>query len=255
MRPVGLIVACALSAIVVAEAAVFRVAVTPGDAPLPDRALVVLIAAACLIVAVLALPRARALAWAAATLAAGFAAIEVVAAVIGLGPFSSGEPWRDLSALATIALLVAASTALGFAARGLAAASRVARGAVVLLAAAVLVVVAVSIWTVGLAAQATGPGNLAPLRVAARIGIAAIVAGFLLGATRSLWPAFRTAFGIARNERAADGARLWTFLSALADELLPGRVAGRNIAAESERARLAADLHALVLPDLRRAAA
>ena len=39
------------------------------------------------------------------------------------------------------------------------------------------------------------------------------------------------------------------------DELVPGREAGRAEAAESERGRLAADLHAEVLPSLRRALA
>ena len=39
------------------------------------------------------------------------------------------------------------------------------------------------------------------------------------------------------------------------DELVPGRDAGRNEAVESERGRLAADLHAEVLPSLRRALA
>jgi signal transduction histidine kinase len=41
----------------------------------------------------------------------------------------------------------------------------------------------------------------------------------------------------------------------LADELAPGRAADRQRAVEAERARLAEDIHALVLPDLRRAAA
>jgi signal transduction histidine kinase len=48
---------------------------------------------------------------------------------------------------------------------------------------------------------------------------------------------------------------MFGYLRLFADELLPGRGAGRREIAETERARLAADLHALVLPDLRRAAA
>src|SRR3954471_19346502 len=98
MRPVGLIVACALTAIVVAEAALLRAgAPTAGDSSTLDRVLVVLVATALLIVAVLAIPRARALAWAAATLAAGLGAIEVVGAVRALEPFAAGPSWRDLS--------------------------------------------------------------------------------------------------------------------------------------------------------------
>ncbi len=45
------------------------------------------------------------------------------------------------------------------------------------------------------------------------------------------------------------------FLSLLGDELLPTAAASRRVGAQQERARLAADLHAHVLPDLRRAAA
>jgi signal transduction histidine kinase len=46
-----------------------------------------------------------------------------------------------------------------------------------------------------------------------------------------------------------------TFLRLLGDELVPAAAASRRHGAEEERARLAADLHAFVLPDLRRAAA
>jgi len=46
-----------------------------------------------------------------------------------------------------------------------------------------------------------------------------------------------------------------TALRVFVDELVPGREAGRAEAAESERGRLAADLHADVLPSLRRALA
>jgi len=50
-------------------------------------------------------------------------------------------------------------------------------------------------------------------------------------------------------------AGLWRYLGLLADELVPARTDTRRAAAEEERARLAADLHAHVLPELRRAAA
>ncbi len=63
--------------------------------------------------------------------------------------------------------------------------------------------------------------------------------------------------GAAREERAG-GVRRGGALTALrvfVDELVPGREAGRAEAAESERGRLAADLHADVLPTLRRALA
>ena len=256
MRPLGLIAACALTAIVVAEAGVLRFGwETPGDIPLPDRVLVVLTAAALLIVAVLAVPRARGLAWAMVTLAAGAAAVEVVAAVRGVEVFISGSTWRDLSLLAAFALVVASSIAVAFAARDWRTATGPARGSLLLLGATAVVTAGASLWAVVQAGSPVETGQLSPLRTAARIGIATIVGGFLVGAARDLLPPARTAWALARRADAPAGARLWTFLSALADELLPSRVAGRRIVAESERARLAADLHALVLPDLRRAAA
>ena len=62
----------------------------------------------------------------------------------------------------------------------------------------------------------------------------------------------RLAAGEARADRT--GGTL-TVLRVFVDELVPGREAGRAEAAESERGRLAADLHADVLPSLRRALA
>lgn len=254
MRPAGLIVACALTAIVVTEAAVFRVAgPTPGDTPLPDRALVVLIAAAFLIVASLALPRAQVVAWAAATLAAGLGSVEVVGAVRALEPFA-GATWRELSAFAGIALVIAASVAAAFAARDWRSARAMARGWLVLVGVGTIATVAASIWAVVAADVTVEAGRLSPLRIAVRIGLGTTAGGFLVGIARDLGPAARNAYGQSRAQQAS-GRRLWSFVAGLVDQLLPGRLADRRVAAESERARLAADLHALVLPDLRRAAA
>jgi signal transduction histidine kinase len=74
---------------------------------------------------------------------------------------------------------------------------------------------------------------------------------------RDLAPAFartriRLAAGEARSDRTGGALSL---LRVFVDELVPGREAGRAEAAESERGRLAADLHADVLPSLRRALA
>jgi signal transduction histidine kinase len=77
----------------------------------------------------------------------------------------------------------------------------------------------------------------------------------LVGYLRDLGPAVARArrrldSGEAHGDRT--GGAL-TALRVLLDELVPGREAGRAEAAESERGRLAADLHADVLPSLRRA--
>jgi signal transduction histidine kinase len=78
-----------------------------------------------------------------------------------------------------------------------------------------------------------------------------------MGLVRDLAPAFaRTRVRLAAGETRSDrtGGAL-SVLRVFVDELVPGREAGRAEAAESERGRLAADLHADVLPSLRRALA
>ena len=78
-----------------------------------------------------------------------------------------------------------------------------------------------------------------------------------IGLVRDLRPAFaRTRERVAAGERG--GSRTggaWSLLRVFVDELVPGRDVGRHEAAETERGRLAADLHAEVLPSLRRALA
>ena len=118
MRRRGLVVACASAALVVSAAAVLRVATTsPGDTSLVERMLLTLIATALLLVALLALPRAEAAAWAAATLAAGLGSIEVVGAVRGLEPVVSSAAWRNLVPVAGLALAVSALIGAAYAAR------------------------------------------------------------------------------------------------------------------------------------------
>jgi signal transduction histidine kinase len=83
----------------------------------------------------------------------------------------------------------------------------------------------------------------------------------VLGLARDLRPAVtRTRARVAAGEAAGVtvGGRSGDALSVMrtfVDELVPGREAGRAEAAEDERGRLAADLHAEVLPSLRRALA
>jgi signal transduction histidine kinase len=85
----------------------------------------------------------------------------------------------------------------------------------------------------------------------------AILGGLTLtGLLRDLGPAFgRTRARVASeaNEDRAGGPL--SVLRIFVDEVVPGREAGRAEAAEDERGRLAADLHAEVLPSLRRALA
>jgi signal transduction histidine kinase len=188
--------------------------------------------------------------------------------------------------LAWSALIVAA-TASALGATGISREYRALTGLDPNLVLATLVTVALAVPPIVAAAYATAAGRR-PRRVsvaawAAAIGTTALLIGALvkraldgerggvpewawlaivgalwgLGLARDLRPAVtrtrtRLQAGEARPPRpgAAFGV-LRVFL----DELVPGREAGRAEAAESERGRIAADLHAEVLPSLRRALA
>jgi signal transduction histidine kinase len=86
------------------------------------------------------------------------------------------------------------------------------------------------------------------------LGIITILWG--LGLARDLRPAVvRTRTRLRTEGRPNRPGAAFVALRVFLDELVPGREAGRAEAAESERGRLAADLHAEVLPSLRRALA
>jgi signal transduction histidine kinase len=86
------------------------------------------------------------------------------------------------------------------------------------------------------------------------LGIIGILWG--LGLARDLRPAVvRTRTRLRTEGRPNRPGSAFVALRVFLDELVPGREAGRAEAAESERGRLAADLHAEVLPSLRRALA
>lgn len=254
----ALVAAAVVAALLLACASVLRLAVGVGG-PLPDRMVPVLIGAALLLAGLLALPRLAGLAWAALALAALIGALEVVAVVRSLESLATGNAWRDLALMAALALVGAALVAAAYAGRNPGRASTPARAAILVVGIGVLVTGALAARVV----LGDGPRplpltevELTPLRIAARVALATIAGALVLGAVRTVGPAAMRASARSRTEPAdRDGGRLWLFLGLLADELLPARAEGRRRVAESERARLAADLHAHVLPELRRAAA
>jgi len=257
----SLVAACAAAAIVIAEAAILRVGIGgAGVPPLPDRLLSVLVASALLLAALLALPRSAAVAWAGVAAAAAIGTIEAVSAIRSLDGVAVGGAWRDLTALAGLALVLDAAIGATYANRRGRRASLPGRGAATLVGIG-LVATFVAAFSAVLDAsqpvpQSVAAGQLAPLRIAIRLGLLTTAGGFLVGLGSDLVPPARRAFDSWRADpsRPAD-RRLWRFAELLADELLPSRDADRRRAVEGERARLAADLHALVLPELRRAAA
>jgi signal transduction histidine kinase len=257
-RP-GLVVATALTTILVIEAGVLRIAVVDGAATsLADRLVGVLFAAALLLVSLLALPRSPGLAWPTLAVAAELATLEVISVVRSLEPSTPGAAWRDLATLAGSALVAAALVALGYAARRRGIDAIAARLALLGVAIGLAATAATAAWTVLDAAGFSVPaaGELTPLRIAARIALFTTTLAFIVGATRDLLPAAQRAAHRLRSTPDGDGnGRLWQYLRYVADELAPMRTTDRRRVAEAERERLAADLHALVLPELRRAAA
>jgi signal transduction histidine kinase len=257
-RPAGLVAGASVTALLLAGAAVLRLSVETGGAPLPERLVSVMVGAALMLVGLLALPRLPGLAWALVALAAPIATLEIVAVVRSLETVASGPAWRDLTVIAWVALVGAVLVAGAYACRSPERASGPARVAMVMVAAGLLVTAAAATWAVLDAGQPglPAPGDeLTPLRIAVRIALVTMVGSFVVGAARSLAPAARRAAARSRREPAERGGGLWHYLGLLADELLPARSDARREAAEAERARLAADLHAHVLPELRRAAA
>ena len=254
---VGLVAAAAITALLLASAAVMRLSVETAGNPLPDRLVSVMVGAALLLVGLLALPRLPGLAWAFVALAAPIGTLEIVAVVRSLETVAAGPAWRDLAIIAWLALVAAVVVVGAYASRNPGRASGPARLAILMVGTAVLVTAVAAAWAVLAAGQPGGPATtdeLTPLRIAVRIALATIVGSFIVGAARTLAPGARRAVTRSRREPGPQGG-LWRFLGLLADELLPARSDARREAAESERARLAADLHAHVLPELRRAAA
>lgn len=255
----GLVAAAIVTALLLACAAVLRLSVDPAGSPLSDRLVPVMIGAALLLAGLLALPRLPGLAWAFIALAAPIATLEIVAVVRSLELAASGPAWRDLSVIAALALVGAVFVNGAYAARNPWHATGPLRVAILVVGAAGLATAAAAASAVLDASQPGQPATLdeiTPLRVAVRVALVTLVGSFVVGAARSLVPPAARAARRSREEPAERGrGGLWRYLGLLADELLPTRSDTRREAAEAERARLAADLHAHVLPELRRAAA
>jgi signal transduction histidine kinase len=220
---------------------------------LPDELIPVLIAAAFLEVALIALPRNAAIAWPAVTIAAAIATVEVIGAIRSILPASGGQPSRELETFATVSLLAATGIATGYAARRLRSRTRLSALSGTVVVAGFLATTVTSAFVMATAGRALTVGAISPLTVSVRIGLATMVVGLLVGMGNDLASPIRRARGRTRANPSASLPGV-AFVRNLAAEILPGGPLDRR-AAEAERARLAADLHALVLPELRRAAA
>ncbi len=205
-----------------------------------------------LVVIVLTYSWAPTIAWCAAVIGSTASALGAVGLVREVMADNGGTPVRALGALVVVALLVPPAIAAAYATHD----GRRPRAVV---AFAWLLAIGLGSLLVGNFLVRTLGGERGGVPEWAWLGV--IGALLAMGLVRDLRPALtRTRVRVAAGEAAGVvvGGRSGDALSVMrtfVDELVPGREAGRAEAAEDERGRLAADLHAEVLPSLRRALA
>lgn len=247
-RPLRLVAVA--TGMLVVGAIVLRVA-NPYDLPVPSISAIVplLWAAGALVVVLLTNAWAPTLAWLGALVGSSAAALAVVGVdwearrLVDVGD----DRWLGMMVVAFLVAPVAIGGAYAAAGRA---------GRLVPIAAWAAVIV----LTVGLvsryAARTLGGNDLdGAVPEWAWLGVIGVLGA--LGLARDLRPAFsRTKARLDAGDAGGSGAgAALPVLRVFIDEVVPGRDAGRNEAVESERGRLAADLHAEVLPSLRRALA
>jgi signal transduction histidine kinase len=261
-RRVELMVAGIMAAVLVAAASWLRIAVElPNAAPLPQRLTPTLVALVGLCAVGLLAGRAPRGAWLAATTAAGVATVEILAVLRSLLSETGSADRLPLVAAAAVTGAAAVVVALGYAVSGRRVGTprlvdrSIALFAIAAVAVSGIATVAALAWATGgeaIAAGADGAEEVGPVRIMNRVLLGVVALGITLGLARDAEQVTARARERIRSDDAPD--RPSSLLEALADELVPARRRERQRAAERERARLAADLHATVLPDLRQAA-
>ncbi|HYO43702.1 MAG TPA: hypothetical protein VES19_10935 [Candidatus Limnocylindrales bacterium] len=186
------------------------------------------------------------LAWTANIIGSTASALGAVGLVREVRAESGGEPVPVLAALVVVALMVPPAIAAAYATHD----GRRPRWVFVLAWAAVAVlgsVLAIGFLVRTLGGERGGVPEWAWLAVIG--GLTAV------GLVRDLRAPFARARVRIAADRASGGRQggALTVMRIFVDEIVPGREAGRAEAVEDERGRLAADLHAEVLPSLRRA--
>jgi signal transduction histidine kinase len=237
----------------------------PGSDPAeltPDALVPLLIAVAALCVIGLAREQRPSVAWLASIAALSLATVEIAGVTRELRPSLEPDAWRWLSLTLCLTAILASMAAVAYAAdpgRRLARWLPVAGGLVV------VTLLGVGVWavaTTGLAGPPTGSnatplGNLSVVTRASLGSVVVFVSLGLLGDARPAAARAQRRLAITRptphtpSER-ADHSVAW--LRAFLDEIAPGRSRAHR-AALSERSRIARDLHAEVVPAVRRALA
>ncbi|HET9084915.1 MAG TPA: ATP-binding protein [Candidatus Limnocylindrales bacterium] len=168
------------------------------------------------------------------------------------------ETWQWLGIAIALSAILSTTASAAYAADP---AHRVARWMPAVAAGAVIFVFAISAWALASPDPTTGIEGSSPLGdlgLVTRAFLITTVALTGITALAELRPAARRATrrleAAGARQRKRDGIAGYTgaWLRAFVEELSPGREQARR-AAIAERARLARDLHAVVVPDLRRA--
>ncbi|HEX2625521.1 MAG TPA: ATP-binding protein [Candidatus Limnocylindrales bacterium] len=262
--PLAFSVLIAVVVVVAGFAARFLLSI-PGETVSGESWFGLLIAAAMWCGAALMVRRRETVAWLLSVGAAGLAAYRIYglfrALEFSLGALNYAIPsvWPWLIPLVLAALIAAAAIAGAYAARTRDLGRRwVQRGVPIAVVLGLIVIVVTAVVALFTPVDPALPAlrNLDVVRTAARWALAFVVLAALIGAARDLaGPMSRAQSNLMRQPLTRRGATITIFWRLLRDELFPSAAEERRVAIEEERARLAADLHALVLPELRRAAA
>ncbi len=227
--------------------------------PDPPSMIWVLFAAAALCIAGLSTRRSPSIAWIASVLALTIATLDIAAFGREHRAGMSPEAWHWLVAVTCLGALSAAMAAAAYA---LEPRRRAARWVVPLTAIVVGIVALAGVWAIATAdplPPAATASPLGTLSVATRTLIVAVAVLLALGILGDLRPAARrtrTRLGQSSAQPASSPRwrRTTETLRTFVDELTPGQARARR-ATSAERSRIAVELHADVVPAVRRALA
>jgi signal transduction histidine kinase len=222
----------------------------------PDDLLRLLVAVALLLIAALTHVTHPTTAWLATIGSAAIVAVDLAIYARVVRPLVDDTAWQWLAIAVSLASILAVAAAVAYAASR--PVLRDGRFTVEATVAATLGVSGLAAWALSNPSESIlGIGQGSPigsLGVVTRTFLVATVAFASLGAVGDVWPSAERAWrraGLLRPAPASRVARVRAWLPALADELSWGRRRART-AVLAERSRLAADLHADVVPGLRR---
>ena len=251
-----MLVVVAIGAVaMVAVLTVFRSgAIHPVEPLSPESAVPLLVAFALLCITGLTVRRRPSTAWLAAVGTLIVVTVDLAAVGRAVRPFLDADAWRWMGVVIGVAAVLATAAAAAYAA---APARRIGPVALVAGIVGVVAVLAAAAWASVAPADAeilgTGSSPLGATGLVTRTFLVASIALVVIGIVGELMPSIRRArHRVALEPAGSPAATLSALVRALGDELSPGRSRAHR-AAVAERTRIARDLHADVMPGLRRA--